>query len=92
MGIWFDGTHVGTKQMCNDCSWFLLQVFCPTVGIQKVLKSISTNTGVAPQCSITFAEETQVNAGTSTSSPALIPRAFKITCSAVVQLVVAKLF
>lgn len=38
----------------------------------KVLKSISTKIGVAPQYSTTLAVETQVNAGTITSSPDLL--------------------
>ncbi len=37
----------------------------------NVARSTSQNTGVAPMYSTTFAVETQVNAGTITSSPGL---------------------
>ena len=57
----------------------------------NVDKSISTKIGFAPQCSTTFAVDTHVKAGISTSSPGPMSIAFKITCRAVVQLVVAKL-
>ena len=55
----------------------------------NVSRSTSQKRGVAPMYSTTLAVETQVNAGTITSSPGLSPRTATARCSAVVQDVVA---
>lgn len=48
----------------------------------KVARSMSQNTGTAPQCSTIAAVATQVKAGTITSSPGFNGRAFNATCKA----------
>jgi hypothetical protein len=58
----------------------------------KVARSTSQKIGVAPMYSTTLAVETQVNAGTTTSSPGFSPRTATARCSAVVHEVVATAF
>ncbi len=58
--------------------------------ILKVNGSISAKTTFAPQYKTTFAVETQVNAGTMTSSPGPTSKATRAKCKAVVALVTAK--
>ena len=55
----------------------------------NVSRSTSQKTGVAPMYSTTLAVETQVKAGTMTSSPGLRPSAATAMCSAVVHELVA---
>src|SRR5262245_28505716 len=58
----------------------------------KVARSTSQKTGFAPMYSTTLAVETQVKAGTITSSPGFSPSAATARCSAVVQELVATLW
>src|SRR3712207_540194 len=51
--------------------------------------STSANTGVAPHCHTALAVAMNDSDGTMTSSPGPIPLAYSVSCSAVVQFVVA---
>ena len=55
----------------------------------NVAGSMSTNTGVAPHSSITFAVATHEYGATMTRSPGRVPRASRATRNAAVQLLTA---